>query len=113
MQKVEGKMDNLFEIMQQGMIQIPKEVMIRTDVGDDTKMMFSIIFTEAIGKINGTHEITKQVYQTMEKRINEITTDEIKNECICSDKKSKTIKNEMKKLISDIDLDKCFIKEVE
>ena len=101
----------IIEIMSRDMIYIPKVVMKREDVYEESKMMFSIIFTDCLKSIAENGRTADTVNQMMKVRLNEMSTAEICFDCFCSRNKAALVRQETLYLINHINLAEC-IREV-
>lgn len=101
----------IIEIMKQDMVYIPKNVMSRTDVYDESKMMFSILFTDCLKNIAENGRTATTVNQMMKTRLNELSAVEICFDCFCSKSKAGVVRKETLHLINNVSLADC-IREV-
>lgn len=105
--------DNIINFMQSDVnntIQIPKPI-LKIKVSDNTKLMFSTIFTECVKKqnvSNNTSETFKKIDNLVKEHISKITYSEIINECFCDRKRAKKIKRELNILLETFDITECF-----
>ena len=102
---------SIIEIMKQDMVYIPKAVMKREDVYEESKMMFSIIFTDCLKSIAENGRTATTVNQMMKVRLNELSIPEICFECFCSRSKAGVVRKETLHLINNVSLADC-IREV-
>ena len=89
----------IIEIMSRDMIYIPKAVMKREDVYEESKMMFSIIFTDCLKSIAENGRTADTVNQMMKVRLNELSIAEICFDCFCSKSKAGVVRKETLHLI--------------
>lgn len=103
--------EKIIEIMSKDMVYIPKAVMRCDDVYEESKMMFSVLFTDCLKQLaeNGRSAVT--VNQMMKERLHELSLPEICFECFCSKSKAEIVKRETLHLINNINISEC-LKEV-
>jgi uncharacterized protein HemY len=101
--------DEIRKILQGDMLHIPKPI-LKENVSDNSKMMFSIIFTNSLKNINDFNNASEQVSKLINEHILHITYSEIISECLCDRKRAKKIKKELHKLSQTVDISECFKK---
>lgn len=101
--------DKLVDLLRSDTIIIPKEIMKLTDVYEETKIMFAVVFTECLKQTTDiTDNTVSDIKKKMKNLINNISSDEIRYECCCSESKVPIIREEMLTLLDTVNISKCL-----
>lgn len=103
--------EKIIEIMRRDMVYIPKAVMRCSDVYDESKMMFSVLFTDCLKQLAESGRSAMTVDQMMKERLHELSLPEICFECFCTKSKAEIVRRETLHLIDHINISEC-LKEV-
>lgn len=92
-------------------VYIPREVMCRENISEDTKLIFGIIFSEALGKMENIDEYTvSEMTKIIRNHCAEVPLGSIERECLCETEKAKKIQYELAALTATLDIADCFYK---
>ena len=103
--------EKIIEIMSQDMVYIPKAVMHCDGVYEESKMMFSVLFTNCLSELSEKGRTALTVNNMMKARLYELSLPEICFECFCPESKAEIIRSETLHLINHINISDC-LKEV-
>ena len=101
--------EKIVEILNKDIIFIPKAVMVREDVYEESKMMFSVIFTECLHSFSQDSGIV--ISKAMKERLYAMSDSEIQLDSFCSESKVKIVKSEVLYLINHTNISSC-VREV-
>ncbi|MBR6622564.1 MAG: hypothetical protein IKK91_01500 [Ruminococcus sp.] len=90
-----SKIDELYNLLMQDTIQIPKSLMAYDDLDENTIIMFSVVLDQCI-KERWERE---KFISTLEN----LSIETIAEECMISTLKARLVKSEMPELIADVD----------
>lgn len=90
-----SKIDELYNLLMQDTIQIPKSLMAYDDLDENTIIMFSVVLDQCI-KERWERE---KFISTLEN----LSIETIAEECMISTLKARIVKSEMPELIADVD----------
>ena len=90
-------------------VYIPREVMCRENISDNTKLMFGIVFSEHLRKMErlDVETVSKATNNIKDFGAN-ISLSIIERECICGTEAAKVIQNEFSFLTATLDIATCF-----
>lgn len=90
-------------------VYIPREVICRESISDETKLIFGIIFSECLSKMESIDEknVTQATNMIKEFGIN-IPLSLIEKNCFCERETAKTIQKEFSFLTATLDIAACF-----
>lgn len=90
-------------------VYIPREVMCRENISDNTKLIFGIIFSECLSKMESIDEKNVTQATNMIKEIGtNIPLNLIEKNCFCEMKTAETIQKEFSSLTATLDIAACF-----
>ena len=101
--------EKIIEILNKDLIFIPKAVMVREDVYEESKMMFSVIFTECLHNFSQDSGIV--ISRAMKERLYAMTDTEIQLDSFCTKSKVEIVKSEVLHLINHTNIASC-VREV-
>ena len=90
-----SKINEIYDLLMQDTIQIPKSLMAYDDLDENTIIMFSVVLDQCI-KERWSRE---KFISTLEN----LTLETISEECLISTAKARIVKSEMPDLIADVD----------
>lgn len=99
---------NVINLLGTDKVYIPKAVMKRDHISEDTKLMFGIIFSECLRNISDLEESSNHAAETVRNFAKIIEIDMIANECFCSYEEAKKIKSELISLTATLNIEECF-----
>lgn len=90
-------------------VYIPREVMCRESISDNTKLIFGVIFSECLSKMESINvrNVSKAVY-ALKNFSENISLKTIERECMCGTETAKNIRHELVSLIATLDIGACF-----
>lgn len=90
-------------------VYIPNAVICRKNISDNTKLIFGIIFSEALSKIENLDEHTiSKMTKTIRNHCAEVPLGSIERECLCGTEAAKKIQYEIATLTATLDIAACF-----
>ena len=99
--------EKIVEVLNRDIIYFPKTI-LKCDVYEESKMLFSIIFTHSLQNHAEGKNVSLTVSKEMKKILNSMTDDDIQLNCNCQKSKAKTIKSEVLYLINHGKIHKCI-----
>lgn len=100
---------NVLQISGTDKVYIPREVMCRENISDNTKLVFGIVFSECLNKMNAINiKTVSQAVNVLKRFGSDITLNTIEQECFCGTETAKVIKKELSSLIATLDIADCF-----
>lgn len=99
---------NVINLLGTDKVYIPKAVMKREYISEDTKLMFGIIFSECLRNITDFTVSSEQASEMVRKFAEVIEIGMIANECFCSNEEAKKIKSELIYLTATLNIVECF-----
>ena len=100
--------EKIIEVLNQDTIFIPKSILKCDDVYEESKMMFSIIFTESLQRFAEGKSTALTISKEMKKVLYEKTDGQIQFECICPKSKVGVVRKEVLHLINHNNISKCI-----
>lgn len=100
--------EKIAEILNGDIIYFPKSILSRKDVYGESKMMFSVIFTESLKFFSEGENSALTVSREMKKILSEKTDIQIQFDCCCSGSKVKIVRSEVLYLINHENISKCI-----
>ncbi len=104
----ENSIEKIVEILRGDIIFFPKSILKIDSVYEESKMLFSIIFTECLSEYAENLENFKVITKAMRERIGEMTNEEIRFNCFCAKSKVRVIRAEVQTLINHTNISKCL-----
>lgn len=101
-------LDRIAGIISGDVIFFPKSVLGREDVYEESKMMFSVIFTESLRIFSEGENCTLTVSKEMKKILSEKSDSQIQFDCCCSGSKVGIVKSEVLHLINHENISNCI-----
>lgn len=90
-------------------VYIPREVICRDNINDNTKLIFGIIFSECLSKMESIDEKSVTQATNMIKNFGQnIPLSLIEKNCFCEMKTAETIQKEFSSLTATLDIAACF-----
>lgn len=100
---------NVMQVGRADEVYIPREVMVRDNISDNTKIIFGIIFNECLSKMNVIDVKTvSQAVNSLKGFSSHITLNTIEQECLCGTETAEVIKKELSSLLATLDIADCF-----
>lgn len=102
--------NNLLEKISADTIIIPRSVVFRNDIYEESKTLFGMLFTECLNDLReyGYTIDGKTVGKLMKEYLMDMSIPEIRYECLCSSAKALAVKSETVMLINKTDLSACL-----
>ncbi len=99
--------EKIVEMLNRDTIYFPKTI-LRSNVYEESKMLFSIIFTSSLQNCAEGNNISLTVSKEMKKMLKSMTDDDIQLNCYCPKSKVRTIRSEVLYLINHGKIYKCI-----
>ncbi len=100
---------NVLSNVSENEVYIPREVMCRNNIGDNTKFIFGIIFSECLRKMENLNENTVSQATNIIKSYGEnVPLSTIEEQCFCGTKTAEKIQKELFSLIATLDIAALF-----
>lgn len=102
--------DDILSILDEENIIIPRSVALRSDVYEESKTLFGVIFTDCINDLRayGCPIDGQTVGKMMKEYVMDMTIPDIQCECLCSPTMASAAKSETVMLINKTDLSECL-----
>ncbi len=100
--------EKIIKMLNKDTIFIPKSILVCEDVYEESKMMFSIIFTESLQKFAEGKSTALTISKEMKRVLYEKTDSQIQFDCICPKSKVSVIRKEVLHLINHQNISKCI-----
>ena len=102
--------DDIFKILSDDTIYIPKSVARRDDIYDASKTLFGVIFTDCVDDLRayGSSIDGETVGKMMKAYVMDMTISDIQCECLCSPSMASAARSETVVLINKTDLSECL-----
>ncbi len=92
-----------------GEVYIPREVMCRENISENTKLIFGMIFSECLNNMdNMTDDSITQAASTVKDYGASVPLNNIERECLCGTETAKSIQKELSLLTATLDIASCF-----
>lgn len=100
---------NVINLLGEDKVYIPKAVMNRDYISEDTKLMFGVIFSECLRNITDFSGSSHQAAETVRNFSENIEIEMITKECFCTYEEAKKIKSELISLTATLNIEECFL----
>lgn len=100
---------NVINLLGTDNVYIPKAVMKRDCISEETKFMFGVIFSECLRNIADFEKSAHKAAETVRKFSENIDTEMISKECFCTYKEARKIKSELISLTATLNIEECFL----
>ncbi len=102
--------NKLLEKVSADTIIIPRSVAFRSDIYEESKTLFGVLFTECLNdlKEDGYTIDGKTVGKLMKEYLMDMSDPEIRYECLCSSAMASAVRSETAMLINKTDLSACL-----
>ena len=102
--------DDILSILDEENIIIPRSVALRSDVYEESKTLFGVVFTECINDLRsyGSFIDGKTVGKMMKEYVMDMTIPDIQCECLCSPTMASAARSETVMLINKTNLLECL-----
>ncbi len=100
--------EKIVEILNSDVIIFPKTILRCDEVYEESKMLFSIIFTHSLQNHAEDHNICLTVTQEMKEILGAMSDEDIQLNCFCKKGKVDVIKSEVLYLINQGKIHKCI-----
>lgn len=91
-----------------GEVYIPREVMCRENISENTKLIFGMIFSECLNKMDSmTDNNISQAASILKNYVANVPLTTIERECLCGTETAKNIQQELSSLIATLDIASC------
>lgn len=100
------KLNSIKEILSRDIIFIPKTVLTREDVYDESKLMFSVLFTECLQSMPADSSLL--ISKAMKDKLYATPDWKIQLATVCSDSKIDKIRSEVLRLINHTNISECI-----
>ncbi|MDE6591445.1 MAG: hypothetical protein K2K57_00065 [Oscillospiraceae bacterium] len=100
--------EKIIKILNKDTIFIPKSILVCEGVYEESKMMFSIIFTESLQRFSERKSTALTISKEMKRVLYEKTDSQIQFDCICPKSKVSVIRKEVLHLINHQNISKCI-----
>jgi hypothetical protein len=96
------------ELMSKDTIFMPKAVLCRSDIYDESKLLFASVFTYALNKIAANGRDAETISDSMKNIVRNMTIGEVQYECVCTPCKAAIAKSEVLNLINHTNVAACL-----
>lgn len=102
--------DDIFKILSDDTIYIPKSVARRDDIYDASKTLFGVVFTDCVEELQEYGKVIdgETVGKMMKAYVMDMTIPDIQSECLCSPSMASAARSETVMLINKTDLSECL-----
>lgn len=98
--------EKIVEILNSDIIFIPKSILTRDDVYEESKLMFSEIFTQCLQSMSSDNSLV--ISKAMKELMYTVPDERIQLVTACSESKAKTVRSEVLHLINHTNISKCL-----
>lgn len=102
--------DDIFKILSDDTIYIPKSVARRYDIYDASKTLFGVVFTDCVEELQEYGKVIdgETIGKMMKAYVMDMTIPDIQCECLCSSSMASAARSETVMLINKTDLSECL-----
>lgn len=104
----QGGIEKIVEILNSDIIFIPKFLFDNEDVYEESKLMFSVVFTESLQRFVEKTNDTLTVSKEMKRVLHAKSDSDIQYDCICPASRVRIVRQEVLHLINHENISRCM-----
>lgn len=104
----QDSIEKITEILSSDKVFIPKVILTREEVYEESKMMFSVVFTESLIRTAGKKGNALNIRKEMKRVLYAKSDSDIRYDCICPESKVGIVRKEVLRLINHENISNCI-----